>query len=470
MVHDVFISYVASDRKAADAACAILEKNKVRCWVAPRDIAPGATWGKAIVEAISDSRLMVLVFSSRSNKSDQVVREVERAVHRGIPILPLRIEDVLPSGDMEYFLSARHWLDAFPPPLESHMERLASAVKNLLSAGTSGLEGPEARPSVPIEGQSPTRLDAATPAEEDLVSAGGSHAWETGVGLAASTDASDRTADRVTPPCLTDSATLRWIGQGRPTQTVLVAKDRVSLGVRRGATNDIVVRLLPRSHCGQVRKGGCGRPFCTDCQTKRISRKHCTVTLTDKAVTVADCRSHNGTTLGGHMVPTEGRVLGKGVRDLVLGGTLHLTAWAVEARTWPIDGSPCEGAWEAPGPLWDTAGAAGVDAVVLERLNNLGPKDPMGFESYCLVYRLATVGSGQHCAIRVKDQGLEPAHAAILYGAGRFYLQNLCGQADVRVADAAVEQGRWVGLRFGDRITIGRLQVDFMEKEQLFLD
>ena len=429
MVHDVFISYrdVPSDRKAAEAACAVLEKNGIRCWVAPRNMLPGATWGKAIIEAISNSRLMVLVFSSHSNKSDQVVREVERAVHRGIPILPLRIEDVLPSGDMEYFLSARHWLDAFPPPLEAHMERLVSAVKDLLSAGMSGLEGPEARPSAPIEGQSPTRL--------------------------------------------TDSATLRWISQGRPMQTVLVAKDRVSLGVRRGATNDIVVRLLPRSRCGQVRKGGCGRPFCTDCQTKRISRRHCTLTLTDKAVTVADCRSHNGTTLGGHTVPAEGRILGKGVRDLVLGGTLHLTAWAVEARTWPIDGAPYGGgAWEAPGPLWDTAGAAGVDAVVLERLNNLGPKDPMGFESYCLVYRLATVGSGQYCAIRMKNQGLEPAHAAILYGAGRFYLQNLCGQADVRVADVEVDPGRWVGLGFGDRITIGRLQADFTEKEQLFLD
>jgi len=269
---------------------------------------------------------------------------------------------------------------------------------------------------------------------------------------------------------VTDSATLRWIGRGRPMLTVLVAKPRVSLGVKRGAGNDLIARLLPRSHCDKVQEGGCARPSCTDCQTKRISRQHCTVTLTDKAVTVADCCTHNGTTLGGREVGTEGRVLGKGICELVLGGALHLAVWPVDARMCLIDSSLYEGICEEPGPLWDMAGAAGVHAVVLERQNNLGPRDSWGFESYCLVYRLATVGSGRDCAIQIKDQGLEPAHVGILYVAGRFYLENLCGQADVSVAGIKVDRSQWTGLRFGDRIRIGRVEMDFVEKQQLFLD
>ena len=41
MAHDVFISYSTADKTAADAVCAILEGNGVRCWIAPRDIMRG---------------------------------------------------------------------------------------------------------------------------------------------------------------------------------------------------------------------------------------------------------------------------------------------------------------------------------------------------------------------------------------------------------------------------------------------
>jgi TIR domain len=51
MAHDVFISYSTQDKPAADALCAILEKNGVRCWIAPRDIMPGSDWGGSIVGA-----------------------------------------------------------------------------------------------------------------------------------------------------------------------------------------------------------------------------------------------------------------------------------------------------------------------------------------------------------------------------------------------------------------------------------
>ncbi len=59
---------------------------------------------------------MVLVFSASSNDSPQVRREVERAVHKDLRILPFRLEDVLPSHSLEYFLSTQHWLDGFPGP------------------------------------------------------------------------------------------------------------------------------------------------------------------------------------------------------------------------------------------------------------------------------------------------------------------------------------------------------------------
>lgn len=134
MAHDVFISYSTHDKLTADAICSIFETNGIRCWIAPRDILPGMDWGESIIDAINVSRVMVLVLSSSSNTSDQVKREVERAVHKSIVIIPFRIENVQLSKSLEYQLSLTHWMDALTPPLESHIQVLVDEIKPLLLA------------------------------------------------------------------------------------------------------------------------------------------------------------------------------------------------------------------------------------------------------------------------------------------------------------------------------------------------
>ncbi|RDI98679.1 toll/interleukin-1 receptor domain-containing protein [Dyella solisilvae] len=124
MTHDLFVSYSQPDREAAFALVRRLEEHGISVWIAPRDVSPAADWAAEIIDAIASARLMVLVFSGSSNDSDQVRREVERAVHKRLPILPFRIEDVVPSKSLEYFLSTQHWMDAFPSPLEPHIDRL----------------------------------------------------------------------------------------------------------------------------------------------------------------------------------------------------------------------------------------------------------------------------------------------------------------------------------------------------------
>ena len=138
----VFVSYSQPDRDTALAIVSHLEGQEIRCWVAPRDVPPGTDWAEQIVAAIARACLMVLVFSSSANGSPQVRREVERAVHHRVRVLPFRVEDVLPSHSMEYFLSSQHWLDAFPPPMEPHYARLTAYVKTLLTSGAEGAQLP----------------------------------------------------------------------------------------------------------------------------------------------------------------------------------------------------------------------------------------------------------------------------------------------------------------------------------------
>lgn len=137
MAHDVFLSHSAKDKSVADAICARMESDGIRCWVAPRDILPGAEWGDAIMSAIGECPIMVLVLSNNSNGSPQVRREVERAIHRGVMVIPFRIEEMKPTGSMEYFLSAPHWLDAIQPPLEPHIAKLTETAKALLGPATT---------------------------------------------------------------------------------------------------------------------------------------------------------------------------------------------------------------------------------------------------------------------------------------------------------------------------------------------
>lgn len=129
---DVFISHSSRDAAVAREVCVALETVGLRCWMAPRDIAPGRTWSKAIVEGLDSSRVIVLILSRHADASEEVLREVERASRTGKQVVTLRIEDVQPSGGLAYFLSATQWLDAVRRPLRPSLEHLVAAVHVLL--------------------------------------------------------------------------------------------------------------------------------------------------------------------------------------------------------------------------------------------------------------------------------------------------------------------------------------------------
>ena len=116
MKYDVFISYSSKDQKVVEAMCAYLEQHMVRCFVAYRDIPKGVVWAKAIVEALDESKMMVVVFSEEFNLSDQVDREIELASEGKKPILTFRISDAMFKGAKKYYLKNINWIDAFPDP------------------------------------------------------------------------------------------------------------------------------------------------------------------------------------------------------------------------------------------------------------------------------------------------------------------------------------------------------------------
>lgn len=134
MSHQVFISYSTKDTDKANAVCDELEKNGVRCWIAPRDIPTGGNWAGSVVDAINKCETVVLLLSKSSNDSPDVGREINRACDHRRRIVNVRIENILPTGALEYYLSHSQWFDAFEGDFAGHLPQLAVAVQDPIEA------------------------------------------------------------------------------------------------------------------------------------------------------------------------------------------------------------------------------------------------------------------------------------------------------------------------------------------------
>jgi adenylate cyclase len=125
----VFISYASQDVAVAEKLCAVLEGANLPCWIAPRNVRAGESYAAAIVGAINSCRMLVLVLSKNAIASGHVLREVERASSKMRPVLSVRMDATELPPELEYFVSANHWLDATAGPIEQILPALVEAVR-----------------------------------------------------------------------------------------------------------------------------------------------------------------------------------------------------------------------------------------------------------------------------------------------------------------------------------------------------
>ena len=131
MAHEVFISHSHKDKQMADAICHYLEHKKIKCWIAPRDVMPGTNFAGEIVEAIPKSKIMLLIFSANSNSSKQVLREIELAINNDLLVIPVRIEDIMPTGSMKYYLSTTNWIDIIDEEIEKKISKIVDIIQGV---------------------------------------------------------------------------------------------------------------------------------------------------------------------------------------------------------------------------------------------------------------------------------------------------------------------------------------------------
>ncbi|MCE2576546.1 toll/interleukin-1 receptor domain-containing protein [Komagataeibacter sp. FNDCR2] len=124
----IFISFSSKDDDFARKLVNDIEKRGIRCWISSRDIEPGDDYQSAIVNAMSHAAAMLLLFSSHANSSKEIVKELALASQRSKPVIPARIEDILPTGAFEYQITNAQFIDLFRN-YDTALDRLCNALK-----------------------------------------------------------------------------------------------------------------------------------------------------------------------------------------------------------------------------------------------------------------------------------------------------------------------------------------------------
>jgi hypothetical protein len=172
-----FISHASQDREVAERICSFLEERGIHCWIAPRDVRPGRKYGEEIVDGIQSADAVVLVLTENANSSTFVEREIERAVSYGKPTLPVRVREVQPSRSLELFISNAHWIDAWKPPMEQYLDRLADSIRSLSPETGAAAERKPKKIKIGWRGKRLAKRVGLTAAVLFLIAVGATATW-----------------------------------------------------------------------------------------------------------------------------------------------------------------------------------------------------------------------------------------------------------------------------------------------------
>lgn len=143
----VFISHASKNFAIANELCNLLEAHGIPCWIAPRDIPPGGSYGEHIAQGVEQCLVTVLVLTEQANASRAVANELEMSFGHQNVIIPLRLREVRPAKTLEFFVSNTQWVDAFSTPLKRRVSEIVRIVRATENGVTPEAPSPE-RPSL----------------------------------------------------------------------------------------------------------------------------------------------------------------------------------------------------------------------------------------------------------------------------------------------------------------------------------
>lgn len=159
MKHHIFLSYRRADREITKALVTELRAQKVTVWW-DEDLDGGVDWRDSIVQNLSDSDMLVILFSAECNASKQLRKELAIADYMDKVVVPVLIEDTVPKGHFLYELASRNWIQIHPEAM-TKVDRLVEKLVALVEEVPGRLrESPPPADPVPTVGATSLPLDA----------------------------------------------------------------------------------------------------------------------------------------------------------------------------------------------------------------------------------------------------------------------------------------------------------------------
>jgi hypothetical protein len=159
----VFICFSSSDEAAAREVVQRLEEGGINCWISLRDVRPGQNYQESIIHALDEAKALVFLFSAASAASGETKKELSVAGSLNMPVFPLRLSPVTPTGALRYELATRQWIDVFLDRDEG-FRKLIEAIRRIMEGGEVTTYVPMAAAAPVITEIAPKQRVAAAPA------------------------------------------------------------------------------------------------------------------------------------------------------------------------------------------------------------------------------------------------------------------------------------------------------------------
>lgn len=128
---DVFVSYSSRDREHVLEIVKQLQSIGITVWLDRHKIDGGQNYGEQIVQAIRGCKVLMLMCSNNSMRSREVKQEIQLAWNYQRPYLPLMLEGINYSAQVEYWLIGHQWIEVLDKSSELYVPQVMKALRKL---------------------------------------------------------------------------------------------------------------------------------------------------------------------------------------------------------------------------------------------------------------------------------------------------------------------------------------------------
>lgn len=128
MQKTIFVSHSTTDRDVANEIVEYFESKGIGCFIAPRDIKPGASYAARLTAAIKESKAIILLASEAINSSEHILNELDIIVEEKKFFIPFFIEEFDMYDDYRYYLGRKQRIMANTGKPSDHFSKLEDAL------------------------------------------------------------------------------------------------------------------------------------------------------------------------------------------------------------------------------------------------------------------------------------------------------------------------------------------------------